>query len=139
MIHLIDLTFRMDKLKFKSWNPSVQQDASSYWDCYSDHIDIKENVEMSSNARRQCSFKIMLDHMCLHSLAEFYMCSNGIFCNTHHIAPTSFLLTSTFFHVCSSILNPAQPVRNEVYLFSHSHKVSGPKTLKNFQNISRKS
>ena len=46
---------------------------------------IKENVELSSGAKRLCSIKITQDHMCLHSPAGLCTNSNGIFCNTYHI------------------------------------------------------
>ena len=101
--------------------------------------------DMSFDARRKCSNKIMLDHMCLYSQIEFCINLNGIFCHTHHIALILFLQTTTFFHTCSYILlmlfltlHRMSKMR-VICFWTHSHQVFGSKTLKNYQTVGIKS
>ena len=54
------------------------------------------------------------------STTKFCMHSNAIICLTHHVIPTSFPQTSTFFHICSNIL---------LVLFSTQHRTSEMKFI----------
>ena len=103
----------------------------------------RQSVEMSSRAKRQCSSKLMVDHMCLNSPDGFCMYSNGITCDTHYIVLTSLVQISTFFHICSCILKALSILhriskKRLICFWTCSYQISGKRALKNYEKVGRK-